>query len=182
MLLFKHPNCEKIKIGSVNVSSGHLTFFDPFLHQHFPNRLDQILDKGSFETFLYKFKDPVKSNGIIATQVVFKNTEPVNWQDAEYLNDPKSDFLYTNSCGLIADTCIFDDQTIESLKMHIDNVIGTGTRETIGFYQFKPGKDINCVYFECGNGWYDQTADLKWGFDKDGKLCCLLVDFYSHLL
>ena len=72
MKIYQHQNSEKTKIGSVDITSGQMTFFDPYPQTHFPNRLDQILDNGNFEVLLYKFKNPPKDNGIIAIEVVFK--------------------------------------------------------------------------------------------------------------
>ena len=182
MKIYQHQNSEKTKIGSVDITSGQMTFFDPYPQTHFPNRLDQILDNGNFEVLLYKFKNPPKDNGIIAIEVVFKNSEPIKWQDANYFEDPKSDFHYTNSCGFISDTSIFQNETIISLNDRIDKVATTRNENELNYCQLEFDNKVKCVYFECGIGWYDQVVDLKWGFDNEEKICRLLVDFYSYLL
>lgn len=180
MQIDKHPNAEKINIGKVDISSGYLTFFDPYGQIRFPNSLNQTLGIGSFDAFLYKFKNPPKNNGIIAIELIFNYNEPIIWEDADYFDDPKSDFHYTNSCGFIADTSVFKNETIDGLNKHIKKAT-TATNE-LNYCQLKFGNDIKCVYFECGIGWYDQVVDLKWGFDNNGKVCRFLVDFHSYLL
>lgn len=182
MIIYQHPNVEKTESGKVDVTSGNLTFFDPFLHPHFPNSLNQTFEPGTYEIILYKFREPSKSNGIIALEVIFENIDPVKWIDAEYTNDPQSDFHYTNSCGLLADPGVLTGLTIAELRSSIQAGIESNNQAGINLHQIELGAGHNCVYVESGLGWYDISVDLKWGFSKEGKVCRLLADFYSPLL